>query len=124
MVHFVLHWDVCLCVCVCVLLSHSLGCSLTCSLCLSVCLPVTSYLIICLLILYQIKLGRRYIRDSSLVPAYPLLLFGGDIVVDHKDQIITVDNWIRLKVILTVVVVAELVLVTLAEANRCLQHVR
>ncbi|KAK2151742.1 hypothetical protein LSH36_353g09030 [Paralvinella palmiformis] len=45
----------------------------------------------------KIKLGRPYIRDSSLISSYPLLLFGGNIAVEHKDQIIAIDNWIRLK---------------------------
>eukprot|EP01047_Picozoa_sp_COSAG01_P076026 COSAG01_NODE_13219_length_1617_cov_258.395916_1_plen_135_part_00 len=36
-----------------------------------------------------------YVRDSSMVTPYPLLLFGGEIVVRHEDMVIQVDGWIE-----------------------------
>ena len=43
------------------------------------------------------KSSRIYIRDCTLVTAYPLLLFGGEIDVQHTDQLLTVDNSIKFK---------------------------
>ena len=40
-----------------------------------------------------------YVRDCSLVSSYPLLLFGGDIQVKHRERNVTVDNWIEFQVI-------------------------
>ena len=37
-------------------------------------------------------------RDCSLVKAYAVLLFGGDICVKHKEQTVLVDDWIDFKV--------------------------
>ncbi len=46
----------------------------------------------------QVKQKSIYIRDTTLVPGFPLLLFGGDISVQHREKVITVDDWIQLKV--------------------------
>ncbi len=37
--------------------------------------------------------SKVYITDMTVVPAYPLLLFGGDIEVDHENAILSVDKW-------------------------------
>ena len=47
----------------------------------------------------QVKLTNVYIKDTTLISAYPVLLFGGDITVQHREQVITVDDWIQFKVI-------------------------
>jgi ATP-dependent RNA helicase DHX29 len=38
-----------------------------------------------------------YLRDTTLVSAYPLLLFGGEINVQHTEQLLTVDDRIKYK---------------------------
>ncbi len=43
----------------------------------------------------QVKLSRVFIRESSLVSPYPLLLFGGALAVQHREKVITVDDWIK-----------------------------
>lgn len=43
------------------------------------------------------KSSRIYIRECTLVSAYPLLLFGGEIDVQHTEQLLTVDNIIKFK---------------------------
>ncbi len=43
----------------------------------------------------RVKSSAVFIHDSSLIPPFPLLFFGGDITV--KDKIISVDNWIDFK---------------------------
>ena len=44
------------------------------------------------------KSSSVYVRDCSLVKAYAVLLFGGDICVKHKEQTVLVDDWIDFKV--------------------------
>ena len=46
----------------------------------------------------QVKVSRVYVRDTTVVSAFPLLLFGGDIAVQHLQKMLVVDNWIRYKV--------------------------
>ncbi|XP_033625049.1 ATP-dependent RNA helicase DHX29-like [Asterias rubens] len=48
-----------------------------------------------LLFLEKVKLSRVFIRDSSLVSPYPLLLFGGALAVQHREKVISVDDWIK-----------------------------
>eukprot|EP01047_Picozoa_sp_COSAG01_P005560 COSAG01_NODE_191_length_22545_cov_259.478838_21_plen_149_part_00 len=43
----------------------------------------------------KVKTTKVYVRDSSMVTPYPLLLFGGEIVVRHEDMVIQVDGWIE-----------------------------
>ncbi|XP_052808970.1 ATP-dependent RNA helicase DHX29-like [Mya arenaria] len=45
----------------------------------------------------KVKSTRVYLRDSTLVSAYPLLLFGGEIHVQHTDQLLSVDDRIVYK---------------------------
>ena len=44
------------------------------------------------------KSSSVYVRDCSLVKAYAVLLFGGDICVKHNEQTVLVDDWIDFKV--------------------------
>ncbi|XP_025083145.1 ATP-dependent RNA helicase DHX29-like isoform X2 [Pomacea canaliculata] len=43
----------------------------------------------------KVQSTRVYLRDTTLVSAYPLLLFGGDIKVQHLQKLLLVDNWIK-----------------------------
>lgn len=48
-------------------------------------------------LLYQekVKYTKIYLRDTSLIPPFPLLLFGGDIDIQHRERLITLDGWIH-----------------------------
>ncbi|XP_068608725.1 ATP-dependent RNA helicase DHX29 [Brachionichthys hirsutus] len=48
-------------------------------------------------LLYQekVKYSKIYLRDTSLIPPFPLLLFGGDIDIQHRERLITLDGWIH-----------------------------
>lgn len=47
--------------------------------------------------LYQekVRYTRIYLRDTTLIPPFPLLLFGGDIDIQHRERLITLDGWIH-----------------------------
>ncbi|XP_013861951.1 ATP-dependent RNA helicase Dhx29 isoform X2 [Austrofundulus limnaeus] len=48
-------------------------------------------------LLYQekVKYTKIYLRDTTLIPPFPLLLFGGDIDIQHREKLITLDGWIH-----------------------------
>uniref|UniRef100_UPI0037E7B334 ATP-dependent RNA helicase DHX29 n=1 Tax=Semicossyphus pulcher TaxID=241346 RepID=UPI0037E7B334 len=48
-------------------------------------------------LLYQekVKYTKIYLRDTSLIPPFPMLLFGGDIDIQHRERLITLDGWIH-----------------------------
>ncbi len=46
----------------------------------------------------KVKQNNIYIKDTTLVSGFPLLLFGGSISVQHREQVITLDDWIQFKV--------------------------
>ncbi|KAL3041249.1 hypothetical protein OYC64_019450 [Pagothenia borchgrevinki] len=48
-------------------------------------------------LLYQekVKYTKIYLRDTTLIPPFPLLLFGGDIDIQHRERLITLDGWIH-----------------------------
>ncbi|XP_034047813.1 ATP-dependent RNA helicase DHX29 [Thalassophryne amazonica] len=48
-------------------------------------------------LLYQekVKYMKIYLRDTTLISPFPMLLFGGDIDVQHRERLITVDGWIH-----------------------------
>uniref|UniRef100_A0A667Z8J3 ATP-dependent RNA helicase DHX29 n=1 Tax=Myripristis murdjan TaxID=586833 RepID=A0A667Z8J3_9TELE len=48
-------------------------------------------------LLYQekVKYTKIYLRDTTLISPFPMLLFGGDIDVQHRERLITVDGWIH-----------------------------
>ncbi|PRP88185.1 DEAD/DEAH box helicase [Planoprotostelium fungivorum] len=43
----------------------------------------------------KMQTSKVFVSDSSTISHYPLLLFGGDIQVFHKDEQIVIDKWIR-----------------------------
>ncbi|KAL6096722.1 dhx29 [Pungitius sinensis] len=47
-------------------------------------------------LLYQekVKYSKIYLRDTSLISPFPVLLFGGDIDIQHRERLISVDGWI------------------------------
>ncbi|KAM9338234.1 ATP-dependent RNA helicase DHX29 [Symphorus nematophorus] len=48
-------------------------------------------------LLYQekVKYTKIYLRDTTLIPPFPMLLFGGDIDIQHRERLITLDGWIH-----------------------------
>ncbi|KAL8581805.1 hypothetical protein ACOMHN_010179 [Nucella lapillus] len=47
----------------------------------------------------KVKVSRVYVRDTSLISSYPLLLFGGDIKVQHLQKMLVIDSWIKYKAV-------------------------
>lgn len=47
---------------------------------------------------HQVKYAKIYLRDTTLIPPFPLLLFGGDIDIQHREKLITLDGWIHFQV--------------------------
>ncbi|KAL4233235.1 ATP-dependent RNA helicase dhx29 [Mactra antiquata] len=45
----------------------------------------------------KVKSSRVYLRDTTLVSPYPLLMFGGEIHVQHTEQLLNVDDRIKYK---------------------------
>eukprot|EP00741_Cyanophora_paradoxa_P004167 tig00000786_g4048.t1 len=48
-----------------------------------------------LVFLEKVKTNKVFIRDSSMVSPFALLLFGGPISVDHQRAVVAVDGWIE-----------------------------
>ncbi|KAM4809399.1 ATP-dependent RNA helicase DHX29 isoform 2-T2 [Rhinophrynus dorsalis] len=48
-------------------------------------------------LLYQekVKYSKIFLRETTLVSPFPVLLFGGDIAVQHRERLLTVDDWIH-----------------------------
>ncbi|KAG8598939.1 hypothetical protein GDO81_002806 [Engystomops pustulosus] len=48
-------------------------------------------------LLYQekVKYSKVFLRETTLVSPFPVLLFGGDIAVQHRERLLTVDEWIQ-----------------------------
>ncbi|XP_048115602.1 ATP-dependent RNA helicase DHX29 [Alosa alosa] len=48
-------------------------------------------------LLYQekVKYSKVFLRDTTLISPFPMLLFGGDITVQHRERLISVDSWIH-----------------------------
>ncbi|XP_028273595.1 ATP-dependent RNA helicase DHX29 [Parambassis ranga] len=48
-------------------------------------------------LLYQekVKYTKIYLRDTTLVSPFPMLLFGGEIDIQHRERLITLDGWIH-----------------------------
>ncbi|KAM8961708.1 ATP-dependent RNA helicase DHX29 isoform 2-T2 [Pelodytes ibericus] len=48
-------------------------------------------------LLYQekVKYSKIYLRETTLVSPFPILLFGGDIELQHRERRISVDDWIH-----------------------------
>ncbi|EDL18402.1 DEAH (Asp-Glu-Ala-His) box polypeptide 29, isoform CRA_a [Mus musculus] len=47
-------------------------------------------------LLYQekVRYTRVYLRETTLITPFPVLLFGGDIEVQHRERLLSVDGWI------------------------------
>ncbi|KAJ7986937.1 hypothetical protein DPEC_G00333560 [Dallia pectoralis] len=43
----------------------------------------------------KVKYSRIYLRDTTLISPFPMLLFGGDIDVQHRERLISLDGWIH-----------------------------
>ncbi|XP_043920360.1 ATP-dependent RNA helicase DHX29 [Protopterus annectens] len=43
----------------------------------------------------KVKYGKVYIRDTSVISPFPILLFGGEIDVQHREGLLSVDGWIH-----------------------------
>ncbi|XP_077203241.1 ATP-dependent RNA helicase DHX29 isoform X2 [Paroedura picta] len=48
-------------------------------------------------LLYQekVRYARVYLKESTLISPFPILLFGGDIEVLHRERLLSVDGWIH-----------------------------
>ncbi|KAM4720248.1 ATP-dependent RNA helicase dhx29 [Anableps anableps] len=48
-------------------------------------------------LLYQekVKYTKIYLRDTTLISPFPMLLFGGDIDIQHREKLMTLDGWIH-----------------------------
>ena len=47
--------------------------------------------------LEKVRTSRTFLRDCSILSPYALLLFGGEISVQHESGQVTIDNWIHMK---------------------------
>lgn len=46
----------------------------------------------------QVRYARVYLRETTLISPFPVLLFGGDIEVQHRERLLSVDGWIYFQV--------------------------
>ncbi|KAI6058251.1 ATP-dependent RNA helicase DHX29 [Aix galericulata] len=48
-------------------------------------------------LLYQekVRYAKVYLRETTLISPFPILLFGGDIEVQHRERLLMVDGWIH-----------------------------
>lgn len=46
----------------------------------------------------QVKYTKIYLRDTTLISPFPMLLFGGDIDIQHRERLITLDGWMHFQV--------------------------
>jgi len=46
----------------------------------------------------KMKTSRVFLRDCSVASPLPILLFGRQVVVDHRSSVVVVDGWIKLRV--------------------------
>ncbi|KAK5618513.1 ATP-dependent RNA helicase dhx29 [Crenichthys baileyi] len=48
-------------------------------------------------LLYQekVKYTKIYLRDTTLISPFPMLLFGGDIDIQHREKLVSLDGWIH-----------------------------
>lgn len=40
----------------------------------------------------QVRYARVYLRETTLISPFPVLLFGGDIEVQHRERLLSVDG--------------------------------
>ncbi|XP_055109132.2 ATP-dependent RNA helicase DHX29 isoform X4 [Symphalangus syndactylus] len=46
------------------------------------------------LLTLEIRYARVYLRETTLITPFPVLLFGGDIEVQHRERLLSIDGWI------------------------------
>ncbi|XP_072310828.1 ATP-dependent RNA helicase DHX29 [Eucyclogobius newberryi] len=48
-------------------------------------------------LLYQekVKYTKIYLRDTTLISPFPMLLFGGEIDIQHRERLISLDGWMH-----------------------------
>lgn len=46
----------------------------------------------------QVKYSKIYLRDTTLISPFPMMLFGGEIDIQHRERLITLDGWIHFQV--------------------------
>ncbi|BFZ23488.1 hypothetical protein BsWGS_26527 [Bradybaena similaris] len=63
----------------------------------------------------KIRLSRVYLRDTTVVSPYALLLFGGAIDVQHTQRVVSLDNWIKFKAVAKTGVIFKEVRILLAD---------
>ena len=68
---------------------HPLSCLAT--------LPASAFTSPFLVYLEKMRTTRTFLRDATVVPPAALLLFGGVLVVDHADGVVTVGDWVRVR---------------------------
>lgn len=44
------------------------------------------------------KYSKIYLRDTTLISPFPMMLFGGEIDIQHRERLITLDGWIHFQV--------------------------
>lgn len=49
-----------------------------------------------LVFLEKVETSKVFLRDTSIISAYSLLLFGGSISVQHQMGLVIIDNWLKL----------------------------
>lgn len=61
---------------------------------------VRSFLLFSVLVFVymQVRYAKVYLRETTLISPFPILLFGGDIEVQHRERLLTVDGWIHFQV--------------------------
>ena len=58
---------------------------------------------------HRVQTSQVFIRDCTSVPPIAVLLFGGDISIQHMDKTVTMDSWLQVKsVAKTAVIIKEL----------------
>ncbi|XP_066567712.1 ATP-dependent RNA helicase DHX29 isoform X2 [Amia ocellicauda] len=43
----------------------------------------------------KVKYSRVFLRDTTLISPFPMLLFGGEIEVQHRERLVSLDGWIH-----------------------------
>ncbi|XP_045750904.1 ATP-dependent RNA helicase DHX29 isoform X5 [Mirounga angustirostris] len=46
------------------------------------------------LLTLEVRYTRVYLRETTLISPFPVLLFGGDIEVQHRERLLSIDGWI------------------------------
>ncbi|KAM0873348.1 hypothetical protein ACQ4PT_038144 [Festuca glaucescens] len=49
-----------------------------------------------LVFLEKVETSRVFLRDTSVISPYSLLLFGGSMVIQHQAGVVVIDGWLRL----------------------------